>query len=349
MVLAVDSEASLTARLGLTSLTAASPPAAQSSTRSFSGRDFSAAMGVNRDFWGDIYDDGKCAITTAASGVKSWWVVDLGQPSRVDSVAVYGLLFNEAYRQHMTSSGGTVVGVSSGWDLASGSEVANGYYDWATVGDRDCWSAQDCDTSTNVTRCGLIEEDRLGGNWVLGCPSDTVGRYVFVMHVGANKPLGLCEVLAVGHASSAVVVTQAVSGVRFEVFVKRGNSRHRGGNYDYGERQLDAGISWDDAAEQCERRNLRLARIESEAEQALVVAALETQRAFESATNPEDAYFPRYAWIGAKRDVWRPYWHWYQDPTAGVWEGNYTNWAEGFAYGDTVEAPYTWSGPERIQ
>ena len=141
--------------------------------------------------------------------------------------------------------------------------------------------------------------------------------------------------------------------VRFEAFARRSRSQGNGavGNVRQGDQR--AGISFDDAAEACFARGMAPASVRSAAEQAEASRAVNLLALSEMATQAGTGAEFSSVWLGGKRDTMRPYWHWASaQPAAGaddlIHEGNYSNWADGFSYGDTTDSPFTWSGDAKV-
>jgi hypothetical protein len=105
-----------------------------------------------------------------------------------------------------------------------------------------------------------------------------------------------------------------------------------------------SGVSWDDAADMCARRGMNLAKIGTEAEQAAVADAIAERMSYEIDTEGFVGSEFESVWLGGQRDTLRPYWHWL-DGTE-IWNGNFTNWAEGFKYSDKND--YEWHGIDKI-
>jgi hypothetical protein len=142
--------------------------------------------------------------------------------------------------------------------------------------------------------------------------------------------------------------------VRYEAFVQGSARRSKAGYYVSGTQQ--EGISFDDAAELCERRNLKLAKVKTEQEQAAVAVALARRRALDIAADGEQDAGSEFgwAWLGALRDAHRKYWHWHGDHLSPMaFEQSlprfYSNWVDGFEYSDGDESgDYAWHGTDVV-
>lgn len=122
--------------------------------------------------------NGKSALSGLGNGKHEYLVVDLLKQHQVQGVAVYSV-HNAYERALITAGGGTVVGMSDGWDAKgspfdsgnhqAGTAVHRGHYDWATVWTKDCWARQDCGTNPNVTRCGAITKPAVSDQYFVNC------------------------------------------------------------------------------------------------------------------------------------------------------------------------------------
>jgi len=103
---------------------------------------------------------------------------------------------------------------------------------------------------------------------------------------------------------------------------------------------FQTGIDWDEAADQCLRRGMELASVNTAGEQSALASAVAAAMVAETNYSKIDgtrgysfgAEFDR-VWLGARRSDAQPYWHWRDG--RNVWENEYTNWADGFEYSDS--------------
>ena len=163
--------------LGLSNVAYGKPAFQRSTYRANTGAE--NAVDGSLGNW-QYFTDGNTVASGYASGKHEYLVIDLKKNTRVEGVHVYGV-HNGYWRDTLVQAAGTVVGVSTGWDAPGspfdwenhepdGRSVHHGHYDWSTVGTKDCWARQDCDTSPNVTRCGTITGPRpLSNQYFVDC------------------------------------------------------------------------------------------------------------------------------------------------------------------------------------
>ena len=146
-----------------------------------------------------------------------------------------------------------------------------------------------------------------------------------------------------------------VVNVKYSVFVQDGRSTaiddlQSGYHMVYGTQRI--GIRWDQAAEECAKRGFELATVRNHVEQTAVVEAVMKRMVSEVQQRPGTGAEFTSVWLGARRETFRPFWHWMNG--SPVWEQNFTNWnAGGFnGYSDAAlfELPddNLWHGDDKV-